>query len=104
MMKAFRTRRWLAAILVLAGTLHGQEQPPARYGITLNYDEAKVLPYTLPDPLVCLDGSAVPDAATWKSKRRPEVLSVFRSQMYGRVPEIGAVPTFEVVSQDATAL
>ena len=34
-----------------------------------NSDESKVPPYTLPDPLVCLDGAKVTDAKTWMEKR-----------------------------------
>jgi hypothetical protein len=51
-----------------------------------NYDEAKVPTYTLPDPLVCADGTTVTDAETWRQKRRPEILRLFEEQMFGRAP------------------
>lgn len=51
-----------------------------------NYDEVKVPQYKLPDPLVLADGSPVKDAATWKSKRRAEILELFASQVFGKVP------------------
>src|SRR4051812_46632091 len=35
-----------------------------------NYDEAKVAPYTLPDPLVLSSGKRVTDAAAWRTLRR----------------------------------
>jgi len=54
---------------------------------TANYDEEKVPPYTLPDPFVCLDGSRVHSPAEWWNKRRPELLELFKKEMYGRVPE-----------------
>ncbi len=51
-----------------------------------NYDESKVPQYTLPDLLVCKDGSRVADKAGWTGKRRAEVLELFREQMFGRSP------------------
>jgi len=50
-----------------------------------NYDEAKVGPYTLPDPLTCLDGIAVKAPEQWRRNRRPEVLRLFEEHMYGRM-------------------
>ncbi|MFZ2148566.1 MAG: hypothetical protein WAV28_15230 [Sedimentisphaerales bacterium] len=51
-----------------------------------NYSEQKVPKYTLPDPLVLSDGTKVADAGTWRNKRRPEILELFRTHVYGRVP------------------
>jgi len=56
----------------------------ARPGV--NYDEAKVPHYTLPDPLVTRAGKKVADADTWAKTRRPEVLELFRTHMFGRSP------------------
>lgn len=52
----------------------------------VNYDESKVPAYRLPDPLVTLDGRSVTDAATWRSVRRGEILRLFETEMYGRMP------------------
>lgn len=46
-------------------------------------DEAAVAPYTLPDPLVCSDGTKVADGQVWNEKRRPELLHLFESEVYG---------------------
>ena len=51
-----------------------------------NYDETKVPPYTLPNALVLNDGTPVRDAATWRAKRRPELLEIFAREVYGRTP------------------
>ncbi|MHC4426141.1 MAG: acetylxylan esterase, partial [Planctomycetota bacterium] len=51
-----------------------------------NYYEQKVPKYTLPDPLVMSDGTNVTDARTWRTRRRPEVLELFRTHVYGRSP------------------
>ena len=51
-----------------------------------NYDESAIPPYTLPNPLVLNNGTPVRDAATWRSKRRPELLELFAREVYGRTP------------------
>src|SRR5687768_899965 len=70
-----------------------------------NYDEAAVRPYRLPDPLVMKDGSPVRDAATWRTKRRPELLELFAENVYGRTPA-GRPPGmhWQVTSVDRAAL
>src|SRR5262245_39135986 len=45
-------------------------------GHVSNYDESKVKPYMLPDPLVLLNGQPVKDADTWFKQRRPEILKL----------------------------
>lgn len=64
-----------------------------------NYDEALVPPYFLPDPLLCVDGTRVLDAATWEAKRRPEVLELFREHMFGRMPGRPAGMHFQVLEE-----
>lgn len=64
-----------------------------------NYDEAKANPYpNLPDPFVLKDGKKVKDAKTWWSKRRPEIVEDFDSEIYGRVPGNTPRVNWEVVS------
>jgi len=85
------------ALLPVAGAL-SQAPPDA------NEDESKVPPYTLPDPLVLADGRKVTDAKTWTSERRPELLRLFETHVYGRTPAGGPRPRFEVGKTDASAL
>ncbi|MCP4814776.1 MAG: acetylxylan esterase, partial [Planctomycetaceae bacterium] len=69
-----------------------------------NYDESKVPQYKLPDPLVLLSGEKVTDAKTWVSKRRPEILDLFKTQMYGTMPAAPRTMSFQVTSTDKNAL
>lgn len=69
-----------------------------------NYDEARVGSYTLPDPLVCADGSRVTNAETWLHKRRPEILELYRENIFGRSPEAGTNITFNVWESSTNAL
>jgi hypothetical protein len=71
---------------------------------TPNYDESKVPPYTLPNPLVMANGRQVADAKTWQTRRRTEILELFRTHVYGRSPGRPRQMQFEVTSLDRTAL
>ena len=70
----------------------------------VNYDEAKVPEYQLPDPLVTLDGQRVTSATDWYVRRRPEILGLFEKHVYGRSPAPLATMSFEVTSVDRQAL
>ena len=69
-----------------------------------NYDESKVPQYKLPDPLVLLSGEKVTDAKTWVSKRRPEILDLFKTQMFGTLPAVPRAMSFQITSTDKNAL
>ena len=69
-----------------------------------NYDEAKVGNYVLPDPLVCADGSRVTNSETWLSQRRPEILGLYRENIFGRSPAAGTNVTFNVWETSTNAL
>lgn len=69
-----------------------------------NYDEAKVPSFELPDPLVMADGTPVTTAELWTQRRRPEILSLFEAQMYGRSPRTWKAPRVEVIEKGTEAL
>jgi hypothetical protein len=57
-----------------------------------NYDEAKIPPYTMLDPLRMTDGTPVTTPEQWWSRRRPEIVSLFEHDIYGRVPKAAQNP------------
>jgi hypothetical protein len=74
-----------------------------RTGHISNYDETKVPPYTLPDPLVMANGRRVTDANTWRRQRRPELIRLYENEIYGRVPANAPRVTWEVTETDTHA-
>ena len=48
------------------------------------YDESKVQKYTLPDPLLMVNGERVTDTAVWNGRRRREILEMFETYVYGK--------------------
>lgn len=80
----------LVLLVVFAGTAMVVLARP------VNYDEAKVGPYTLPDPLTFRDGTKVASPAQWP-KRRAEIVALFEDQMYGLIPAPPAVMRLELL-------
>src|SRR6478735_3639078 len=72
-------------------------------GHVSNYAEDKVAPYTLPDPLVMASGEHVTTADAWRTKRRPEILKFYETEIYGRIPENAPKVTWEVTETDPSA-
>jgi len=70
----------------------------------VNYDETKVGPLTLPDPLQMQDGRTVTNAAMWYRLRRPEILRLFQEEVYGKPPPRPSAEQFRVVHEDRNAL
>jgi len=68
-----------------------------------NYDEDKVPDYTLPDPLIFEDGTKVENAAMWE-RRRAEILALFETQVYGKMPGAAAGMHFETRFVNGDAL
>jgi len=98
-------------LLGLSGTLWAQGAPatpkPAPdmvAGIPVNYDEAKVGTYVLPDALTLGNGKPVRDAKTWREKRRPEIVRLFETQQFGLMPGRPEAESFEVIEPGTPAL
>lgn len=82
-----------------------QNAPPKVVaGIPVNYDEALVGNYTLPDSLVLANGKPVRDAKTWFQKRRPEIVRLFEENQFGRSPDRPKNMSFDVFDKGTPAL
>ena len=69
-----------------------------------NYDESKVGDHPLPELLLCEDGTKVIDSSVWITKRRPEILDLFATYVYGKIPPTESEITFEEISVNQAAL
>ena len=103
-----RSRHWCTLCLLIgAGTAFAQarnDAPDTVAGIAVNYDEAKVGTYRLTDPLTLNSGRPVHDARTWWAKRRPEIVSMFETEQYGRAPGRPAEESFDLFDAGTSAL
>ena len=75
-----------------------------KHASEINVDETRVPTYTLPDPLLLSSGQVVSDAATWRGKRRGEVLDLFGTHVYGTTPSAAVEVRATVTACDDTAL
>jgi hypothetical protein len=71
-------------------------------GHVSNYDESKVPPYMLPDPLTAANGAKVRDAKAWAA-RRAEILRLYQTEIYGRIPANAPKVAWRVGETDAAA-
>lgn len=88
-MSILRNLFFLAALFSFAAFSPAGEVAPA------NYDEDKIPAYTLPDPLTMEDGRKVESAEQWEKERRPEILELFKREMFG-----GDIPPSETLRCD----
>lgn len=70
----------------------------------VNYDEAKVGEYTLPEILTTSDNKKVKGVRAWERQRRPEILKLFENEVYGEVPKVYDKLEFSVTNSDDQAM
>lgn len=68
---------------------------------TPNYDESKVAPYVLEDPLSFADGRKLSGPEEWPA-RRAEILGIFAKEMYGMEPPAPEAVVTELVEEGPT--
>ena len=94
---------WFRAACII-GALFSTTGMAAPSGLDGNFDEAKVAPYVLPDPLVMQDGTPVTSARMWTQKRRPELLRLFEQTVFGVAPAAPNHMRFVVTDNAKNAL
>ena len=70
----------------------------------VNYDESKIPVYTLPELLIASKGVKILSSKDWEKIRRPELLELFTSQVFGRVPTTPFQKSITVVKEDKNAM
>jgi hypothetical protein len=65
-----------------------------------NFDESKVRPYKLPDPLAMKNGQRVKSSEQWWKQRRPQLVEIFDREIYGRVPRDTPKVIWQVIHTD----
>jgi hypothetical protein len=112
----FQPAIYLFTFMLLEGATSAQENIDAPWSASpdvveaasqrnreANFVEAKVPPYTLPDPLVAADGTRI-SRERWPA-RRAEILKSFREEVYGRAPAGRPESiSFKTVEEDARDL
>ncbi len=93
--------RWMKGIAIAGLLVRGGELPAAD---DVNYDESQVPAYTLPDPLLAMDGTRVTAPEQWSKQRRDEIHRLFETYVYGRSPGAPADLHWKVFEQSDAAL
>lgn len=86
------------SILVFALFLGGAQV------LAQNYDEAKVAPYKLPDPLVSLGHQKINSVKKWENGRRKEILQLFEENVYGQLPRSFDTIKYQLKNEDPNAM
>jgi hypothetical protein len=95
-MTAQEDHRRILGLLGIESLRHGPSGNPNAPDAA-NSDESKAKTYdTLPDPLVCDDGTPVTSPEMWRDRRRAEIVEAFDREVYGRVPENAPAVKWEV--------
>ncbi len=91
----------LSILLLLAFSLLGLHAQNAEEA---NYDESKIPPYTLPALLETASGQKVTTSQQWEQTRRPELLSIFAEQVYGKMPADKVEVSYKKLDDNHSAL
>ncbi|MFA6702997.1 MAG: acetylxylan esterase [Dysgonamonadaceae bacterium] len=70
----------------------------------VNYDESKVPEYVLPELLKGSDGKKITNVKEWEKIRRPELMELFATQVFGRTPLDTIDVSYELLTENPKAL
>lgn len=87
---------WILIAWLCASMLFAQRE--------VNYDEDKVPSYVLPELLQLQNGEKVTSVEQWEKQRRPEIMELFASEVYGRTPTDRIKVTHETITKNPNAL
>lgn len=89
----------LIELLHITSLRRGPDGDPTSPGAA-NFDESKVDPnLQLPDVLLLRSGKQVTNAEAWWKHRRPEIVTAFDTEIYGRVPSNVPAVSWKVTSE-----
>lgn len=75
----------------------------AQHPANVNFEEAKVLPYVLPDVLKTSRQTIIRSKADWEANR-PELLQLFEDNIYGQMPKHFDDIKYSVLLEDKSAM
>lgn len=90
--------------LVLGPASSAAAQDPDDPRWRMNLDTTAIPAFSLPDPLVRVDGTPVTSAEAWRSRRRPEIVELLEGTLFGRVPKGKVRARVEERTRDPAAL
>lgn len=76
----------------------------AQFPDSVNTVESRVIPYTLPDPLLMPDGKRAESAAQWEKIQRPYLYGLFEKNVYGRYPRQSVAIHYKIRESSNNAL
>lgn len=89
----------ISVVLLLHSISYGQSK---EWESDVIYSESQVPFYELQDPLLTIEGKRITTKEDWQNVRRPQIMGMFASTIYGRVPEpeTPIEVNYEVLSED----
>ncbi|MEO6288878.1 MAG: hypothetical protein ABIO76_03090, partial [Ginsengibacter sp.] len=97
---AFRLYKLLFFIVVISISTDAADAQDS----LINYDEARIPPYILPDPLQLPNGKHVTTSQQWLQHQRAAMLKLFTDNVYGKMPGKPVNMHFKLNSVDSSAL